>query len=784
MLCGSELRLPMFGLLHFRNSVLASALCVFFSLLPFATAQSQLASPSQTSDDEIVIEEIIVTAQKRERAAQDVPVSVTVFTDQELAALNLTDVAEIANYTPNLEWDQSFLGAANFSSIFIRGVGQAANFAEGSSDPAVGLYLDGVYVGRALGSVLGVHDISQVEVLRGPQGTLFGKNATGGAITMMTTRPTQTFSGWADITTGSDNRSDLRLVVNGPLSDQVLARFSASSLNQDGYGVSLQDGTEFGDINTDYVRGALRWPTGKSLTVDLIADWSRTRQSSPVTTLVFADPGPLSLTGAYNFFVAPTNTVPGFGDGVPWDSRFITPDSFTNYSTADTGSDLDVQGLTAIVDWRPGAMTFTSITGYRDMESLWSVDSDASPLTIVGNTSGSDQHQFSQELNLRGRNSRLDWLVGVYYFEEKARGSGGAIIIPEVATVEFDPVFGVPNPLFGIPITPGIQGVVAMHSARSMAVFSHFEYAFTEHLVGSVGIRYTDEEKRTTDLEGSGLVASGGNSKTFTNVSPMVGMQYFPRPDMQIYASVSQGFKSGGFNTIVLLPREDYLPFDPEEVTSYELGIKSSRGRFTVDGAAFFAKYDDMHISVLNNVEPQIRNAAKAEINGVEVELAAVLTNGFTLQAGIGYLDAKYVELDQAGLQGLTVPITLNSKLMNTPEWSINLGMNYSKQLQRIGRLAIRGDLSWRDKSYKDAINSEELIQDAYGLLHAGATLVSNDDRWQFTLFGNNLTNEKYIQSGVANKPDFGLVNNNVARLRTWGLSARYKFGSGVTRDR
>ncbi len=568
----------MFKFLNFSHSGFARALCVFFSLLSFASAHPQETTPSRTSDDQPVIEEIIVTALKREKAAQDVPVSMTVFTDLELEALNLTNVAAIAVYTPNLEWDQSFLGASNFSSIFIRGVGQAANFAEGSSDPAVGLYLDGVYVGRALGSVLGVLDVSQVEVLRGPQGTVFGKNATGGAITVMTTRPTGEFSAWADVTTGTDNRSDLRLVVNGPLTDQVLARFSASSLNRDGYGASLQDGTEFGDINNDYARGALRWLPRENLTVDFIADWSRTRQSSPVTTLVFADPGPMSLSGAYNFFVAPSNTVPGFGDGVAWDSRFITPGSFTNYSTADSGTNLDVTGLTAIVDWRPGDLTFTSITAYRDMESFWAVDSDASPLTIVGNTNGTDQHQFSQELNLRGHNAALDWLVGVYYFEEKRRGSGGAIIIPDVAAVELDPVFGVPNPLFGIPITPGIRGVTGEGSTRSAAVFSHLEYAFTERLTGSAGVRYTEEEKRIRNLSGTGPVASGGNSKSFTNLSPMVGLQYFPGPDVQIYGSVSRGFKSGGFNTIVLLPREDYLPFDPEEVTSYELGIKASRG--------------------------------------------------------------------------------------------------------------------------------------------------------------------------------------------------------------
>ena len=759
------------------------ALGAFFSLLPIATAQPQEAAPSSDSDNYPFIEEIIVTAQKREKAAQDVPVSMSIFSNRELVALDLTDIAEIARYTPNLEWDQSWLGASNSASLYIRGVGQAANFAEHSTDPAVGLYLDGVYVGRAAGSVLGVLDISQVEVLRGPQGTLFGKNATGGAITVTTTRPTDTISVWADVTTGSDNRSDFRLVANIPLTDQVLTRFSASSLNRDGYGVSLQDGTEFGDINTDYVRGALRWLPRENLTVDLMTDWTRTRQASAVTTLVFVDSGPMTISSIYNFFVAPTNTVAGFGNGVLWDSRFITPGNFTNYSTDESGSDLDVRGLTAIVDWRPGALTFKSITGYRSMESHWAVDADLSPLSIIEDVMGADQHQFSQEFNLRGGDGALDWLVGLYYFEEEAtKLKSGVILIPEVATVEFDPVFGVPNPLFGIPLSPGVQPITNVSRANSTAIFSHLEYAFTERWSGSAGIRYTTEEKRISNPPGVGLVASNGDSKTFTNLSPMVGMQYFIDQDLQIYGSVSRGFKSGGFNSLVLLPRLEYLPFDPEKATSYELGVKANRGRFTVAGATFFVDYDDIQISVLNGLEPQILNAAEAEIKGVEVELAAALTTGLRLQAGIGYLDAKYVKLDPLGLQGLTVPVTLDSKFMNAPKWSVNLSLSYSTQLRHLGRLAIRGDYSWRDRTYNNAVNTEELIQDAYGLLHASATLVSNDGRWQFALFGDNLTDKEYIQSGEFGAA-VGVAIANFGRPRTWGLSVRYRFGSEVTRD-
>jgi iron complex outermembrane receptor protein len=611
---------------------------------------------------------------------------------------------------------------------------------------------------------------------------LFGKNTIGGAVTLVSNRPSATSSGWVDATTGSTSRSDLRLAVNLPITDQVWTRFSAASLNQDGYGNSLQDGTEFGEINTDTVRGALRWLAGDDLTIDFIADWTSTREASPTNTLIFANADPLSLTGAFNFFVAPTNTVDGFGNGVPWDSRFVASSDFTSYATGQAGSDLDTQGVTAIVDWHPGELTFTSITAYREMDSFWAMDADLSPLTIVEDIIGLDQHQFSQEFNLQGRHGSLDWLLGLYYFDEEASSFGGVIIVPEVATVEFDPLFGVPNLLFGVPLSsPGLESgdvlLVNDHSARSVAVFSHLEYVFSERLSGFAGLRYTSEEKRVSNPPGNGLVASNGNSETFTEASPTLGLQYFPNEGLQIYGSVSQGFKSGGFNTLVIVPRQDYLPYAPEEVTSYELGVKASRERYTVSAAAFFADYDDIQIAVLNGVEPQTFNAAEAEIKGVELELVTALTADLKFQAGIGYLDAEYTRLDETGLVGLVIPVTLDSKLMDSPQWSVNLNLIYSTDLQRIGRLTIRGDYSWRDKSYKDAINTEELVQDAYGLLHAAVILVSENRRWEFSLFGDNLTDESYIRSGGAAKPTFGLVFANFARPRTWGLRVQYRFG-------
>jgi len=747
---------------------------VIIVLLPLLLLNFPRIVAAQAGDEKLILEEIIVTAQKREQAAQDVPISMAVFSNLDLLQLDLTDVAGIADYTPNVEWDRSWLGAANFGSLYIRGIGQAANFQERSTDPAVGLYLDGVYIGRALGSVMGTLDIQQVEVLRGPQGTLFGKNAIGGAVTIQTNRPADEFLAWVEATTGSDNRKDLRFVVNTPLTDQLLMRVSGSSLNQDGYGFSLQDDTEFGDINADYLRAALRWLPKGNLTVDLIADWTRTHQGSAVTTLVFADPSLGSLTSAYNFFVAPSNSVPGFGDGVPWDSRFITDGFFTNYSTAKSGSELDANGLTAIVNWNQGDLQLKSITGYRTMDSSWSVDADLSPLTIIEDVLETDQHQFSQEFNLRGIAGSLDWLVGLYYFSEAATASGGAIIIPEVFTVPADPVYGIPNPLYGKPFG-GLRSKSREMSASSLAGFAHLNYAFTEHLVGSLGARYTVEEKQISNPPGLVPVASNGDSRTFRNLSPMAGLQYFVDSRLQFYGSITEGFRSGGFNTSVLFPREHYQYFEPENATSYELGLKASGERFNLATAFFFVNYDDIHVDVLQEVEPKILNAAEAEIKGLELELVTAISSNLRAQAGIGYLDAKYTKLNPRGLQDLTIPVTLDTRFMNAPKWSFSLGLDYSTHLT-LGQLDIRADYAWRDETYNDSINTEELLQDAYGLLHASVTLVSNNERWQISLFGKNLTDEAYITSGAANRPDLGIVIANYARPREWGLRIRYRF--------
>jgi iron complex outermembrane receptor protein len=754
-----------------RLSILSQFLCLILGLASSGIAQSQL---TPEGGYKAVLEEVVVTAQRREQTLFEVPVSMTVFDDAEIESLRFTNIAETARYSPNVEWDQTFLGAGNFSAIFIRGVGQPGNFFESSADPAVGVYLDGVYIGRAIGSVLGIHDVAQVEVLRGPQGTLFGRNTTGGAVLVTALKPAPESSGWGEVTTGSDSRLDARGVLNMPISETVLTRFAISSLNQDGYGTSLQTGTEFGDINTDSARIALRWLPNDDLDVTLSYDRFRTRQNAPVGTLMFADADSMSLTGAYNFFVAPTNSVEGFGDGVPWDDRFLTPSDFTNFATGRTLTNVDSEGITATVEWRVGGLTFKSITGYRSLESLWGSDTDLSPLTIIESTIDTDQDQFSQEFTLQGVSGKLDWLTGAYYFEEDVVSADNAVlVVPDVAKVPVDPVIGVPNPLFGVPL--GNIGPGPSSSADSFAAFFHLNYALSPRLSAYGGLRYTYEEKTAIDY--SGMVASGQSSESFDKLSPTIGLQYFTDSNLQIFATASQGFKSGGFNTIVLIPRDDFVPFKPEEITAFELGLKMKRERFSLAAATFLYDYENIQLPVINDVAPEFRNAAEAKMHGAEIELVLAPTNAVTIQAGVSYLDAKYTRLDAEDLVGLATLISNDNELPNAPEWTANLGIQWTTDASQLGRLTLRGDYSWRDDMYKDAINTPEVKQPAHGLLYAAAEFTSNDSRWTITLFGDNLTDEHYIVSGGSNKPDFGVAWATYARPRNWGLSARYRFG-------
>ncbi|HET6629981.1 MAG TPA: TonB-dependent receptor [Woeseiaceae bacterium] len=754
----------MIQLLTSRLRVTVAGIALLGALTPGA------ALAQQDGSRQVALEEIIVTARRFEESLQEAPVSVTAFTAADLERRGYTNVSQIADVTPNMQFDATapISGASNASSIFIRGIGQTDFLL--TVDPGVGIYLDGVYISRSVGGVLGLLDLERVEVLRGPQGTLFGRNTIGGAINMTTRKPDGEFAGYAELSVGRYDRLDARLSVNAPIvEDKLFARLSASSRNRDGYGRRLLTGESMGNENSDAARAAVRWLATDALEVDFAADYTRAREESPVTTLVWERPlsgyGVGAITGLYNLLVAP-------GTGVPYDSRFLTGDPYTSNATGPTGSELDVWGLAMTVDWDAGPFQVKSITAYRDMESVFGRDPDGSPLTIVHTDNVMAHEQFSQELHFTGTaaNDRLDWLAGLYYFDE----SGFDDVTADIGAGIFEAI--------GVPLS--IAGPTYVDN-KSYAAFLNLGYAFTERLSGSAGIRYSRDEKRAVinqvfpDLGSVPVLANPVGEESFDDVTPKVSLEYRWTDDVMTYASFARGFKSGGFTGRYVIPTAAPRPFDPEEVTTWELGFKSEflDSRVRLNGAGFYSDYQDIQVVIFNGVAPETRNAAKGRIRGGEIELTAVPVPDLLFTGGLGYLDAEYTGFDPLDSIGLVLPLELSDKFVNTPEWSLNAAVDYTIPLgNAAGDMSLRGDWSYRSAVANDAINTPELIQDGYSLVNARITYTAPGETWELSVFGTNLTDERYITSGVADVPSFGLVEATWARPREWGATVKYNF--------
>ncbi len=717
----------------------------------------------------LALEEITVTARKIEETLQTTPVSITAFTAADLDKRGYTNISQIGEITPNMQFDSTapISGASNASSIFIRGIGQTDFLL--TVDPGVGVYVDGVYMARSIGGVMDLLDLERVEVLRGPQGTLFGRNTIGGAISLSIKKPGNEFEGQGEVIVGRYDRIDARLSLNVPIvEDKFFARVSASTKNRDGYGRRILTGQGMGNENSDSARLALRWVATETVEVNLAADVTRAREESPVTTLRWfgdpADAGRGAITDLYNMFV-------GSVTGDIYDGRYLPPSNYESYATGPTGSDTDIWGVSMIVDWDMGGAQAKSITAYRDLDAAFGRDPDGSPLTIIHTDDTLTHKQFSQELQFSGTaiNDRLKWLVGAYYFSEKGTNN----IVVSIAEGVFEAI--------GAPIS--INGPTIVNN-KSYAAFANFSFNFTDQFSASAGIRWSKDKKRATvgqeftDI-GVPVLVNPTGEESFKDITPKFGLEYRWTEDVMTYASFAQGFKSGGFTGRYVIPTTEPRPFNPEKVTTYELGFKSqfADDRVRLNGAVFYSDYKDIQIVIFDGVAPQTRNAAKGRIKGGELELTALATEGLMLTGAVGYLDAKYTEFDPLDSIGLVIPLQLSNKFVNTPEWSMTAAFEYTFSLgDTVGDLVFRGDWSYRSKIANDAINTEELIQNGYSLVNARLTYRAPSQNWELSVFGTNLTDVRYITSGVADKPSFGLAEATWARPREWGASAKFRF--------
>ncbi len=879
-----------------------------------------------------VLEEIVVTARRREERLQDTPISITAFTGASLDQRQINRLSEIGPSTPNLMFDTgaTFSGANSSASVFIRGIGQV-DFTL-TTEPGVGIYLDGVYISQTIGSVLDAVDIERIEVLRGPQGTLFGRNTIGGAINVTSVKPSDELQGDVKFTVGEDNRFDVRAGLNFPITDNLAARLSAATFNRDGYvdAPNTPSGDELGDINQDVARFALGWEPSEKFRLDFNVDWSRQRESGvpnllvgafdglwlglniaeqdPTSPLFIPLPGPVTAPPQFldlhnvvaTIPLGEQGCLPPFANPPPFCSPTVVPnpvfgqptvcsgspsplfnpfftcppgqrdivnienDPWVNSSSLNLASESDVWGVNLTLAYEFNGATIKSITSYREMEAFTVFDVDAKGIPGGGIVIGElvndfDTEQFTQEFQLSGVaiNDRLDWLVGFYYFTEEGLN---------LDDVEFTPA-------------RFLSG--AQVDNESTAAFGQLTFDMTDKLSLTVGVRYTDETKQfivpetcfappkgpattvydpTTGMDvtitcarlqsvidpkflngtdstdpssgflpwinlivggdptrdcclpisnaagipvggfipgldvspttglpqapvnGNGfpLVPAGTAERSFDDWTPHVNLAYKWTGELLTYLSYSEGFKSGGFVQRVFPPKVEVPSFEPESAKVYELGFKwlAADERLRFNGAVFFTDYEDLQIEVNDGIAPVTRNAAEAEITGFELELTAAPSANWLIQVGVGYLDAEYTRLDPS--QNFTTDlreITLASKLVNAPEWTTNVGIQYTANLGGGGQLIPRVDWAYTSEVFKDALNYPELRQDGYSLVDAYLTYVTSQGNWEAALFATNLTDEKYITSGFANGLTQGRISANVARPRQWGLSLAYRFG-------
>lgn len=741
-----------------------------------------LSSPTaqaETARNTGSLEEIIVTARKREESIQDTPISITAFSGDDLTSRQLDNVGQIAESTPNLIFSDSagLSGNSGTTTVFIRGVGQL-DFTL-NVEAGVGLYVDGVYVSRSTGALIDLLDIQRVEVLRGPQGTLFGRNTTGGAVSITSTNPKEDFEAKVGGTVGSYDRTEVYGLVNFALADNLLNRTSFKYKERDGYYDRLVDDADMANVESTGFRSRFLWQATEALDIDLSLDGTRERQGAGGLTLLsmdeaLTDPG--SLASTHNALFAPMLDPVGAGGGqcfipgnpVPacYNRQWLTDDVYETQGSVESRSDLDIWGASATVHWDMGSVRFKSITAYRDLEAGSSMDLDGSPLPVFDvNDQEMKNETFTQEFQALGTGfeDRLNWILGLYYLDED--GS----YIETISAVFAD-------------LTSG-----GRTTTESKAVFVQGTYNFTDRLSLTAGLRYTDDEREFTpdsvilERERLSLIPPGifllpptptkVNAKETT---PMLNISYALTEDLMIYATYSEGFKGGGFTQRVAEPQVIVPSFDPEFVTVYEAGVKFSGldNRLRMNGALFFSDYEDIQVigSQPGALGPVNINAGEAEIKGFELEIGYMPIAGLLLELGTGYLDAEYTSFTDAvaNPEG-----ALGNKFPMTPKWSWNTSVSYDIELAGGHRLIPRIDWSYRDAVVYEFNNRPPLNQDSYSLWNAAIGFESADGAWFASLSGKNLTDEEYLASG-----DFvsGMMFGSYALPRTWALNVERRF--------
>ncbi len=729
---------------------IGSALLLFGSLnagAQDAAAQAEADKKKEASQSEpSQLGAITVSARKREETLQEVPVAVTAFNEYALENLNVRDLSDIDAQVPNLTI-YAARGSSSTVTAYIRGVGQSDPL--WGVDPGVGVYIDDVYIARPQGALLDVVDVDRIEVLRGPQGTLYGKNTIGGAIKYLTKPLDDEFGATAQVTFGSYTQADVKGSVNVPLgSDAVIARFSAASLSRDGYGDNRYSDQQVSDKEILVARGTLGFYPSEDLNFVISADWLDDQSGVR---------GARRLN-AFNAF-DPLRTP-------PLDDRYDILSGMPNVN------DTQMTGASFTANWTVNdSWWFKSVTAYRESDTDTYIDFDALPNKIVDVRALYSDEQLSQEFQLNYQGDRLYGVFGLYLFDGEAGGT--------VFNNFLNASFGTTN------------GVVYTKSA---AVYGEGTWSFTDSLSLTAGLRFTDESKEADVLNQAYANATFTtpiftstdfrDKVNFSNVSPKLSLDYTMDNGTLLYGLVSRGFKSGGFNiraNVAAVP-DSANPFDDEVVTSYEIGLKTALLDQTLffNAAAFYNDYEDIQLSVFSAYDSNgdgtddaffgdFTNAGAATVTGLETEFQWMPNDRWSIQGNLASLDATYDEFITRG-----VDVSDSQKFTNAPKLSGALSVQYNMDALG-GTLSARLGMSYQDKVYPTTDLSEAIAQKDYAVYNAGVIWRSPDSPWTVSLQGSNLFDKEYRTTGY-NIPVLGILTGFYGAPRTFSLGLGFRF--------
>lgn len=694
-----------------------------------------LISPfSAVAQQDFALEEIVVTAQKREQSVQDVPIAITAFNQSDLERLNASDLSDLQYSTPNLTI------ATNTKVTPRVGMRGISDFSRNPGyDNRVSVYVDGMYAGRSAASNQATLDIERIEVLRGPQGTLFGKNTVAGAISLTSRKPTEEFNASAKLDIGNESYTSITGMVNGALiEDTLMAKIMVNDQQKDGYKTHLPSGDDLSGTDKQSARVQLRW---------------------------------MLEQGEVNFSYDKTTDD---NDGI--DAEKIddaqAPGPFTVATDAPLTQFIETQGVALTVDYDfDNDFSLTSITGLRQTEYNSTLDEDYSPLDVATSTVTEDSEHFSQELRLASPvNDNYDYVLGLYYFEQtnesKSSASGGIYFPTYNADTN-------PNPKVEVPATVDVS---------SYAAFFHGNYRITEKLELTGGLRYTYEKKDLSySISDTTFLFTNGDfndTRDAEDLSPKIGLNFYLNEDILIYGGYSKAFKSGGWN-VDFISTFDQINFDDEQVDAYELGFKSTLadGRVRFNAALYHSNYSDFQVFQFVPVSTggtilSITNAAEVTAKGFEADVNWAMTEHLTLWAGYGFSDSSFDQFKDGGGPGVDYD---GNNTPDAPARSYSLGLQFQHSVGDFGEFFASVDYSYRGAFYSNPNNLDVNRIDAYELLNARAGIRAHDDSWSVSLWGKNLADANDMTERSVSF--LGVQRAAYLEPRTYGLSLKYKIG-------